>query len=155
LCACVTPEQIDAAHDVRALLTAIRDDDGAAFDAHVDRPALQRQLEGRILARAEAAGQPDIIRGLGAALAAPLASLAVETLVQPQVFRTVAEYYGYGPDTHIPAQMTIAEALHALPDGRVCATKHRDGPCVLTFAREEGVWRLVSFDGDLDLLKTH
>ena len=93
------------------------------------------------------------MRGLGAALAAPLSRLAVTALVRPSVFQSVAAYYGYGPDARIPAQLAIAEALKALPDGQVCAVRHRGGPCVLTFAHEAGVWRLVSFDGDLGLLR--
>jgi len=153
LSGCVTAERIDAAGDIRALLVSIRDDDPSAFDAHVDRPALQTQLEGRILERTDAPGQAPLVRSLGALLAAPISHFAVEAFVRPSVFQAVAEYYGYGRDTRIPAQLAIAEAIKALPDGRVCAVRHRGGPCVLTFAREEGVWRLVSFDGDLSLLR--
>jgi hypothetical protein len=153
VCACATAQRIDAAGDVRALLIAIRDDDAAAFDARVDRPALERQLELRILSRTERPDQPDAVQALGAMFAAPVARLAVGALVRPEVFRAVAEYYGYGPNTPVPPQVAIAGDLRSLPDGRVCATRRRDGPCVLTFADQDGVWRLVSFDGDLSLLK--
>jgi hypothetical protein len=64
----------------------------------------------------------------------------------------VAEYYGYRPDQPIPGRLAIAGALRALPDGRVCATRRRNGPCLLTFASENGAWRLVSFDGDASML---
>ena len=47
----------------------------------------------------------------------------------------------------------IAAAMRSLPDGRVCAAKKRNGPCVITFANEQGVWRLVSFDGDAAMLR--
>ena len=153
LSACVTPQRFDAAGDIRALLISIRDDDEATFDAHIDRVALQGQLESRILERTEAAGQAPVVRNLGALLAGPISQFAVQALVHPSVFQAVAEYYGYGRDTRIPAQLTIAEAIKGLPDGRVCAVRHRGGPCVLTFAREDGGWRLVSFDGDLSLLR--
>jgi len=153
LAGCLTVERVDAAADVRALLIAIRDDDGAAFDARVDRPALQRQLEQRLVAAAQGPNRDDPVRALGAMFAGPLAALAVEALVQPAVFRAVAEYYGYGPDTPIPPQLAIAQDLKPLPEDRVCATRHHGGPCVLTFAKQDGVWRLVSFDGDLGLLK--
>jgi len=37
--------------------------------------------------------------------------------------------------------------------GRVCATKKKDGPCVLMFTKEEGVWKLSSFEGDFSTLR--
>jgi hypothetical protein len=116
----------------------------------VDRAALEHQLEARILQRAD--DQAPAVRSLGRLLAAPLARLAGETLLRPSVFRGVAEMYGYGPDAPIPARLAIAEALRGLPDGQVCLARRRDGPCTVTFADEAGVWRLVSFDGDLGLL---
>ena len=150
---CATAERIDAAGDVHALLVAIRDDDRAVFEAHVDRAALESELETRILARTEAQSQDDSVRALGAALARPLSHLAGEALIRPQVFRAVAEFYGYKPDTPIPGQFVIAEALRSLPDGRVCAAKRHGGPCLITFANESGTWRLVSFDGDVGMLR--
>ena len=48
---------------------------------------------------------------------------------------------------------SIAAALRYLEDGRVCAVKSKDGPCLMTFARTNGLWRLVSFDGDASMLK--
>ena len=153
LAACATTERISAAGDVHALLVAIRDNDRAAFDAHVDREALERQLEGRILARTQGPDTADATRSLGALLARPLAQLAGDALLRPAVFLSVAEYYGYKPDTPIPSQLSIAAALRALPDGRVCAARKRGGPCVISFADEGGAWRLVSFDGDLGELR--
>jgi hypothetical protein len=151
--ACATTERITAAGDVHALLIAIRDDDHAGFDAHVDRQALEQELEARILDRTEAANTTDTIKALGALLAHPLSHLAGDALIRPKVFHAVAEYYGYRPQTPIPNQLEIAGALRALPDGRVCAAKKRDGPCLITFANEAGTWRLVSFDGDISLLR--
>jgi hypothetical protein len=149
---CATTERIDAAGDVHALLISIRDDDHAAFDDHVDRGALTGELRDRILDQTDKQGQSDIVRGLGAVLAGPLSKLAVQAMVRPKVFLAVADYYGYRASTPIPPQLEIAAALKALPDGRVCAVAHKRGPCVLTFAYEDGTWRLVSFDGDLSLL---
>jgi hypothetical protein len=150
--ACATTERIDAAGDVHALLISIRDDDRAGFDAHVDRDALEHELEARILDQTQRPGN-DVVQALGAALARPLARLAGDALIRPKVFRAVAEYYGYRPQTAIPSQIEIAGALRALPDGRVCAAKNHKGPCLLTFANEAGTWRLVSFDGDISLLR--
>ena len=151
--ACATTQRIDAAGDVHALLIAIRDDDRPAFDAHVDRVALEQELETRILDRTQARGTSDVVQALGAALAHPISHMAGEALIRPKVFRAVAEFYGYRPQTPIPNQLEIAGALRALPDGRVCAAKKRNGPCLITFTNEAGLWRLVSFDGDISLLR--
>ena len=150
--ACATTQRIEAAGDVHALLIAIRDDDHAVFDAHVDRAALEGELSARILEATQKPGQPAPVQGLGVALAGPLAKLAAQALLRPKVFLAVARHYGYQPGTPIPPQLAIAGDLRALPDGRVCAMGRRGGPCVITFADEAGVWRLVSFDGDLGLL---
>jgi Protein of unknown function (DUF2939) len=151
--ACATTQRIEAANDVHTLLIAIRDDDQAAFDAHVDRVALEQELEARLLEGAQQLGANDTVQALGALLARPLARLAGDALIRPRVFRAVAEFYGYRPQTPIPNQLEIAGALRALPDGRVCAAKGHRGPCLITFANEGGTWRLVSFDGDISLLR--
>jgi hypothetical protein len=150
---CATAERIDAAGDVHALLIAVRDDDRAAFEAHVDRAALERELEARILDQTQTADASETTRALGAALAQPLARLAGDALIRPKVFRAVAEFYGYKPDRPIPDQLAIAGALRPQPGGRVCAAKAHGGPCLITFANEGGVWRLVSFDGDVGMLR--
>ncbi|HEY1427309.1 MAG TPA: hypothetical protein VGF50_11600, partial [Caulobacteraceae bacterium] len=38
LAGCATTQRLGAANDVHALLVAIRDDDRATFDAHIDKP---------------------------------------------------------------------------------------------------------------------
>jgi hypothetical protein len=147
---CATTQRFEAAGDVHALLIAIRDDDRPAFEAHVDRLALERELESRVLDHTQ--GAPQGVRTLGALLARPVARLAGDVLIQPSVFLAVAEYYGYRPDAPIPNELEIAGALRRLPDGRVCAARRR-GPCLISLADEGGTWRLVSFDGDLGLLR--
>ena len=153
LAGCVTTQRLAAAGDVRTLLVAIRDDDHAAFDAHVDRRALEAQLQARLVDRAAAANMPDAWKGLGVLLSGPVARIAGDTLIRPAVFRAVADYYGYRPETPIPGALALAGALRALPDGRVCAARDKRGPCLLTFADEGGVWRLVGFDGDAAMLR--
>ena len=53
LASCATAARFDAAGDVHALLVAVRDNDQAGFDAHIDRDALKDQLQQAITARAE------------------------------------------------------------------------------------------------------
>jgi hypothetical protein len=150
LAACATAEKYDAAGDIRAFLVAVRDGDRATFDAHVDKPALKADLKARILA-AEAQGHGVQSREvLGALLAGPLVDVAVDALARPEVFRAAAELAGYGPDTRIPGPLVLGQDLQPMGDERVCALiRHR---CAFIFKREDGVWKLIGFEGDLSLL---
>ncbi|HEX3700567.1 MAG TPA: DUF2939 domain-containing protein [Phenylobacterium sp.] len=148
LTACASVTRLGAANDVHALLLSIRDNDQAAFDAHVDRPALKQQIEALIVQRTDKR-----YGGLASLLAPGIAEFAGDTLVQPSVFRQVARQYGYGDDTRIPGAIAIASALKPLPDGRVCAVKKKGGPCTLVFTKEQGVWKLTGFQGDLKDLR--
>jgi len=147
LAGCATPQRLSAANDVHALLLAIRDNDQQTFDAHVDRAALKREIQARIEEKAAKR------YGALAALAPGLAEFAGDTLVQPSVFKLVAQQYGYTDQTRIPGPFAIAGALKPLPDGRVCATRKKDGPCTLVFTREDGVWKLTGFEGDVKDLR--
>lgn len=153
LTACAGAQRLDAAGDVHELLVAIRDGDRAAFDAHVDRAALRRQIEARLAQEVEEAPVDSNVRALGALLGPAIAKAASEQLVQPDVFRGVAEYYGYDRSQPLPNRVAIAGSLKALEDGRVCATREKDGPCLLVFTEEEGVWRLTGFEGDVGMLR--
>lgn len=152
LSACATVQKLEAAGDVHALLVSIRDGDEATFDSLVDRRALKREIQARLVA--EASKDSRVPAGLAAILAPSLAELAGETLVQPQVFRSVAEYYGYRADTKIPGPIGISTMLRQMPDGRVCAVTKKDGPCLLIFAEApDGRWKLSGFEGDLSMLR--
>lgn len=153
LSGCATVQRYDAAGDVHALLVAIRDDDRAAFEARIDRPALERQIESRILRETQAANVPDSWKALGALFAASAAQVAGDTLVQPRVFRSVAGYYGYTPDRPLPDRLAIGSALRPAGYGRVCAPRQAGGPCLLVFEQQGGVWRLAGFEGELSDLR--
>jgi hypothetical protein len=148
--ACASVTRLDAANDVHALLLSIRDNDQAAFDAHVDRGALKQVIQAKLDQRV---GKDEKLKGIAAILGPSLVDFAGEALIQPRVFKMVAEQYGYTPETKIPGPVAIAGALKQLPDGRVCATKKKDGPCVLVFTKEQGVWKLTGFEGDLSMLR--
>jgi hypothetical protein len=146
--ACASVQKLDAAADVHALLVSIRDNDQASFDAHVDRPALKREIQAKLAAEV---GRDKRLGPL-AAFAPAIAEFAGETLVQPEVFRAVAERYGYGANTKIPNPVAISTALKQLPDGRVCATRKKDGPCLLNFTKIDGTWKLSGFEGEVSEL---
>jgi hypothetical protein len=153
LSACATVQRYDAAQDVHNLLVAIRDNDRAAFDRHVDRRALKRQLEARLIDETQGSGAPSLLQGLGITLAEPVSALAGELLIQPRVFRWVAEYYGYRRTDPIPGAAAISPALRPIGGGRVCAIADRGGPCVLVFSRVDGVWKLTGFEGEISMLR--
>jgi len=153
LSACATVQKLPAANDVHALLISIRDEDDVAFDSLVDRKALNRELSARLVA--EAGRQSDQrVSAIAALLGPSVARLAGDALIRPQVFRAVAEYYGYKRETKIPNVLVISQALRKLPDGRVCAITKKDGPCLLDFTKaEDGRWKLSGFEGDLSMLR--
>lgn len=151
LSACAGMARYDAAGDIHALLLSIRDGDQAAFDAHVDRPALKAQIKARFLeGAAKAHGKWG---ALGAALVRPLIDMAADQLIQPDVFRAVAQSLGYSAQTPVPGRVAIAGALKVLDSDRVCVVRTKDGPCVLVFRDEGGVWRLIGFEGDPSMLR--
>lgn len=150
LSACASVQRLDAAGDVHALLISIRDNDQATFDAHIDRNALKRDLQVKLDKRI---GKDERLRGIASILGPSLIDFAGDTLLQPKVFRLVADRYGYTPQTRIPSQVEIASALKPLPDGRVCAVMKKNGPCTLVFTKEAGVWKLTSFEGDMSMLR--
>ncbi len=150
LSACATAQKLGAASDVHALLISIRDNDATTFDAHVDHEALKAELQQRLGAALQ---NNKKAQNLAALLGPSVVDIADQALVRPKTFRMVAEHYGYRPDTQIPGPIVISQALKSLPDGRVCATKTKDGPCLLVFTREQGVWKLTSFEGDSSMLR--
>ena len=150
LAACQTAQKLGAANDVHALLVSIRDNDSKTFDEHVDHDALKTQLQGFV----EQQLAKNKLKGLSALLGqSGVIEFADEALLQPKTFRLVAEQYGYKSDTQIPNPIVIAQALKQQPDGTVCATKGKDGPCMLVFAKENGVWKLTRFQGDFSMLR--
>jgi predicted small secreted protein len=150
LAGCATAQKLGAANDVHALLISIRDNDSATFDAHVDHEALKQELQARL---GEAIGKNKKTKGLAALLGPSVIDFADQALVRPKTFRLVAEQYGYKAGAKIPGAIAISQALKTLPDGRVCATRKKDGPCLLVFTKEQGVWKLTSFEGDSSMLR--
>lgn len=150
LSACATAQRYDAAQDIRAFLVAVRDGDRPSFDAHVDKPALKANLKARLLASQAAGHGVESREAIGALLAGPLVDVAVDALARPEVFRAAAELAGYGPQTRIPPPLILGQDLKPIGDQRVCALIRRQ--CAFVFKREDGVWRLIDFEGDLGLL---
>lgn len=149
LSSCATTARLDAGADVHAFLVAIRDNDRATFNAHVDREALKRQIEGRLIGEARGSGLNGGGQMIAAILAGPAASLAGDLFIQPRVFRSAAVALGYSPERPIPGRLVLAQALRYTGPGEVCVAKDRQAPCLLIFTHDGQVWRLSNFGGDL------
>ncbi len=149
--ACATATRYSAARDVHALLVSIRDEDRMGFEAHIDRPALKAEIEQRLVKASPAKARG--LDGLAAILAPQLAGVISDTLIQPRVFRAIADDYGYKTSTSLPNSLAITGLLKTLPDGRICATQKKDGPCLLVFTRQDGTWKLSGFEGDMKMLR--
>lgn len=131
--------KLEAAEDVRAFLVAIRENDRAAFDRHVDREALRTQVLGQLR---EQAGP------LAEALGGSFADQAADQLIRPESFQMALERSGAPSRT--PTAPEIATQLRVVEDGRVCLPRAPNGPCAITFAEQGEVWRLVAIDvGDV------
>jgi hypothetical protein len=152
---CAETTKIDAAGDIHAFLISIRDGDKAAFDAHVDREALKVQIRSRIMTEAAKRDSKDgDMVALAAVLGRPMIDSLSNALIQPDVFRAVAQYLGYSADKPIPGQFVIAQALKPIDSDHVCVVMKKDGPCVLDFRNEDGSWKLIGFEGDTKMLKS-
>jgi Protein of unknown function (DUF2939) len=148
---CSTIPKYEAANDIHAFLVAIRDGDRAAFDAHVDRPALKTQLHARLMQ--EVGQRNGDLAGFGALLAGPLVDLGVDAAVRPEVFRAIAQKYGYDPAQPIPNTLLIAQYVRPLDAERACVITKAKGPCVFVFKNEAGTWKLIGFEGHINLDK--
>ena len=69
------------------------------------------------------------------------------------MFRAVAVEHGYSPDRPIPGVIAIGQFVRPLDSGRACVINKRDGPCVLVFKDEGGTWKLIGFEGRIEMGK--
>jgi hypothetical protein len=90
---------------------------------------------------------------MSALLAGPLVDLAVDTAARPEVFRAVAVQYGYAQDRPLPSTLALAALVRPLDGGRACLATRKDGPCTFIFKNEDGVWRLIDFQGHIHFEK--
>jgi hypothetical protein len=151
LSACATVERYDAAGDIHAFMIAIRDNDRAGFDQHVDRSALKAQMRSRLTASMIRRG--GALGGLLGQTLGGVSDALVEAALRPQVFLAVAEAKGYRPSQPLPGRVAITGSLRQLDPDRVCVTGKKDEDCLLVFRNEGGTWRLIAFEGPLDALK--
>jgi hypothetical protein len=117
----------------------------------VDRPALKAQMRG-VLA-AEMIKRGGALGGLIAQGLSGITDPLLDAAIQPAVFLAIAQAKGYRPSQPLPGRAAIASALRPLEDDRVCVIDKPGGRCLLVFRNEAGLWRLVAFEGPIEMLR--
>ena len=140
LAACGLPQRYHAAQDVHAFFQAVQDDDQAAFEAHVDRPALRRELKAQVDQAASGAGLgADVLeRVLGAGRGEAL----VDRMISPRSFRIAWRRSGVAAG-RTPSAPEIAVMLRMPAPDEACLHDLKSDRCVLTFRREGGTFKLT------------
>lgn len=119
----------DAAQAAGRLLAAAHARDRIAFEAVIDRGALRDDLRRQMAAVSQANGL-DVMGGPS--------EETLDRMIAPDAFRLAAR--GAPP----PAAKEIAAQMKSAGEGRVCLHDSTpDKVCLLTFARQQKVWRLV------------
>jgi hypothetical protein len=132
--ACAGSEVKAATQDVQALLAAAQAGDAAAFETHLDRPALRGDLREKLMAVARA-GDVEVDGGPS--------DFALDRRIGPYAFELAPQ----GQDRPLPGPPSPAQTramLKVVDRDHVCV--HDLTPqqaCLLTFAREKPGWRLV------------
>lgn len=139
-------ERYRAAEGVHELFEAVQIGDRAAFDAHIDRPALRASLRDR-LGKTLGGGQGGEI--LGDLLGSQSADNAIDQMVTPESFRILWRASGL-PTDRVPTAVEIAPLLTMQGPGKACVRKGiKSDQCALEFRDEAGTWKLVGINAGL------
>lgn len=141
-------ERYRAAEGIHDLLAAAQNGDRAAFDAHVDRPALRASLRERL---GKSLGGAEGSQIIGDLLGSQSADNAIDQMVTPESFRILWRASGL-PTDRVPTAVEIAPLLTLQGPGQACVRKGlKSEKCVLEFRDEYGVWKLVGVHAGLKL----
>lgn len=123
----------DAGRAIERFLAAVHDDDRAAFEAAIDRPALRADLSDQLT---------ELARGKGVVVEGGPSEFALDRMISPQAFRLVEAKTGQVLP-QAPNAAEIALIMKVRDKNHVCVGDPRQPRCTLSFARRAGVWRLV------------
>lgn len=136
-------ERWRAAEGVHDFLAAIQAGDQAAFEGHIDRPALRASLRDR-LGRMAGASEGGAV--LGDLLGSKSADSAMDQMITPESFRILWRASGL-PMDRVPTAAEIAPLLIMQAPGKACVRKGlKSDRCVLDFQDEAGTWKLVGVE---------
>jgi hypothetical protein len=136
-------ERWQAAQGVHDFLAAVQSGDQAAFEGHIDRPAVRESLRSG-LGHAVGGGQGAEI--LGDLLGSKSADRAMDQMITPESFRILWRASGL-PTDRVPTAAEIAPLLILQGPGQACVRKGlKSDRCVLDFKDEAGTWKLVGVE---------
>ena len=133
LSACGLGERSQASKAIADFLAAVDRGDRAAFEAGIDRPALQSDLRDQLAEMGKSRGM-DVDGGAS--------EFALDRMISLQAVRLAAAQTqpGWPPAptaTQVVPRMKVRDLSH------VCLEKVDTRKCLLDFAKQKGVWRLV------------
>ena len=123
----------DAAKAIERFLAAVHNNDRAAFEAAVDRPPLRADLRDQLT---------DLGRAKGVIVEGGPSEFTLDRMISPAAFRLVEAQTGQVL-SHAPNAAEIALIMKVRDKGHVCVGDPSKAACVLSFAKRDGVWRLV------------
>jgi len=129
LSGCHAEARLDAAHDVRAFLSAARENNRDRLEARIERAAVRRDVARQISEGLTVLPRDQLDQG-------------VNRLLQPSNFAVAVD--GDPTPEKLPAPTTLALAMRWQAPGQVClpAAPGRE-PCAITFRKEAGGWKLT------------
>jgi hypothetical protein len=133
LCGCDIGVRADASKAVERFLTAVHNDDPTAFEAVIDRKALRADLRDQLT---------DLARAKGVMVDGGPSDFALDRMISPAAFRLVEANTGQAVST-APNPAEIALMMQVRDKAHVCVGDAGKPRCPLSFAKRDGVWRLV------------
>ena len=126
-------ERGDASKAIARFLAAADKDDRAAFEAGVDRKALRADLADQMA---------DLGRNHGLDIGEPPTEFVLDRLISPlsvkqAAARTAPNWPAQPTAQQIVPRMKVRDLTH------VCLEEQGSKKCLLTFAKRDGVWRLI------------
>ena len=123
----------DASKAIARFLTAVHNDDRKAFEAGIDREALRADLRAQLT---------DLARAKGVVVEGGPSEFALDRMISPGAFRLVEA--GTGQALHVaPNAAALALIMQVRDRSHVCVGDPAKPHCALSFAKQDGVWRLV------------
>jgi hypothetical protein len=131
--ACDIGVRADASKAIAHFLTAVHNDDRAAFEAGIDREALRADLRDQLT---------DLARARGVMVEGGPSEFALDRMISPAAFRLVEAKTGQALPV-APSAAEIGLIMKVRDKAHVCVGDPEKPRCLLSFAKRGGVWRLV------------
>lgn len=145
LSGCGRGAQGEATEAVQTFLAAVHANDRPAFEAMIDRPALRADLRDQLMA---------LSRSKGLEVDGGASEFALDRMITPRAIELVDAASGQ-PLAAAPDARQIKGMVRLLERDLACVSAsgaEAAAPCVLSFARRDDQWRLVSMQAGQSIL---